>query len=194
MKILAISGSHRKGGNTKILLNEVLKECKKAGAEVELVELAGIDIKYCQGHDSSFCREKGCIYNDEGGEVLEKMEKADTIIIGSPVYLGTVTSKLKALIDRSVILRRKGFKLEYKIGAAVAVGGYHGGGQEITLLTINNFFGIHNMTIVPDGKDKSHFGVAAVGGEVGDVKSDKHGMQLARNIGKRIIEELRLRK
>jgi multimeric flavodoxin WrbA len=194
MKILAISGSHRKGGNTKILLEEALKQCEKMGAETELIELAVIDVKYCQGHDSTFCREKGCVYDDGVEKILNKMEEADAIIIGSSVYLGTVTSKLKALMDRSVILRRKGFKLEYKVGAAVAVGAYHGGGQEITLLTINNFFGIHNMTIVPDGKDKSHFGVAAVGGTIGEVKGDKYGIQLARNLGKRVVEELRLRK
>jgi multimeric flavodoxin WrbA len=193
MKILAISGSHRKGGNTKILLEEALQLCEKEGVETELIELAGMDIKYCAGHDSSFCREKGCIYDDGVEEILKKMEEADAIIIGSPVYLATISSKLKSFMDRTVRLRRKDFALSKKVGAAVAVGAVQGGGQEYTLSSIHNYMLGQDMTVVSDGIDTAHFGVVAIAKDPGDVKDDEHGMMLARNLGKRVVKELKLR-
>ncbi|MBU0975877.1 MAG: flavodoxin family protein [Patescibacteria group bacterium] len=193
MYILAINGSHRKNGNTKILLEEVLASCKKAGAETEVVQLADTKIEYCAAHESDFCKNKGCVYKDGADEILDKMLKAKAIIVGSPVYMGTVSGRLKTFMDRTVILRRKGFALKNKVGAAVAVGGYQGGGQEYTIRDIHNFFLIHSMTVVSDGIDTAHFGVAGVGGGIGDVKDDKHSLNVSRNLGNRIVEELKLR-
>lgn len=193
MKVLAINGSHRKDGNTKILLDEVLNECKKEGAECELVQLAYLKIEYCQAHDSSFCREKGCVFKDDLPGVLEKMVKADAIIIGSPVYLGSVSSRLKAFMDRSVILRRRNFSLSAKVGAGIAVGGAQGGGQEFTLSAIHNFFLIHDMTVVSDGIDTAHFGVVSVADGAEGAKDDQLAIEMAYNLGKRVIKELKLR-
>lgn len=194
MKVLAINGSHRKNGNTKVLLEEVLKEGKKAKADCKLLDLADYDIKYCQAHERSFCREKGCVYEDGVGEILKEMEKADAIIIGSPVYMGTITGKLKAFMDRSSILRRKDFRLSGKVGAAVAVGGAQGGGQEYTIAAIHQFFLIHNMTVVCDGKPNAHFGVVAVASGAGDVKEkDKGAIEVAKSLAERVMEELKLR-
>ncbi|MDD3646932.1 MAG: flavodoxin family protein [Candidatus Dojkabacteria bacterium] len=193
MKILAINGSHRKGGNTEILLKEALGSCQKAGAEIELIQLADMKIEYCAAHGSDFCKNEGCIYKDGLEEIFGKMVESGAIIVGSPVYMGSVTGKLKTFMDRSVILRRKNFSLKNKVGAAVAVGGCQGGGQEYVIRDIHNFFLIHSMTVVSDGVDTAHFGVTGVGGGVGDVRKDKAALEVARNLGKRVVEELRLR-
>jgi multimeric flavodoxin WrbA len=189
MKILFINGSHRKNGSTKALLNETLSECKKSGVDCSFVDLADYEIKYCQAHDSEFCKTKGCVYKDGIEKILKQMEKADAIIIGSPVYMGSVTGKLKAFMDRTVILRRKDFRLSQKVGAAVAVGKVQGGGQEHTLSCIHHFLLGHDMTVVPDGKDTSHYGVVAIS----SYENDIYALKTAKNLARRVIEEIMLR-
>lgn len=193
MKILAINGSHRKDGNTKILLERVLKSCKATGAETNLIQLADKKLEFCAVHSSDFCKTKGCPYKDDVNDIFDEMESTDAIVLASPVYFGSVTAKLKTLMDRTLRLRRRNFALKNKVGAAVAVGGYQGGGQEYVIRDIHNFFLIHSMTVVSDGVDTAHFGVAGVGGGVGDVRKDGHALKVAENLGKRVVEELSLR-
>jgi len=191
LKIIAINGSHKNNGNTKILLEEVRKEFNEVNADFEEIDLADLDISYCQAHSREFCREKGCVYKDGVDKVLNKMIRADAIIVGSPVYMGSLSGKLKALIDRTVILRRKDFLLRKKVGAAIVVGAAQGGGQECTLRSIHDFMLVQDMTIVSDGKGSSHFGVVGVAGEAGEIKSDKYALETAKNLARRIIEELK---
>ncbi len=91
----------------------------------------------------------------------EDLVAADGIILGSPVYFGTVTAEMKDLIDRSVGARRK---LRNKVGAAFATGGHHTGGKETTLLSMIVAFLIHEMVVVGDPIETGgHYGVACLG-------------------------------
>ena len=83
MKILAVSGSPRKDGNTVILLNEALKGAQQEGAETELCSVSGKTIASCDACIS--CRKTGrCHINDDMQELYSKLLEADGIIMGTP--------------------------------------------------------------------------------------------------------------
>ncbi|NOY45978.1 MAG: flavodoxin family protein [Deltaproteobacteria bacterium] len=95
-----------------------------------------------------------------------KEDLPDGIILGSPVYFGTVTAEMKDLIDRSVGARRK---LRNKVGAAFTTGGHHTGGKETTLLSMLMAFLIHEMVVVGDPIETGgHYGVACLGAPSAD--------------------------
>jgi len=104
MKILAINGSPRKNGNTATLLNKALEGAASQGATTEMIHLYDLNFKGCV---SCFaCKLKGgksygkCAYKDDLSPVLEKIENADAIILGSPIYFGNVTGEMRSFIER----------------------------------------------------------------------------------------------
>ena len=122
MKILAISGSPRKDGNTVAMLNEALKAASAEGAETELYSVAGKDINGCEGCWS--CTKTGkCKIKDDVTLLFEKMIAADGIIFGTPVYFYGMTAQAKAIIDRTISLRESGRNLANKPFGVVASAG-----------------------------------------------------------------------
>lgn len=106
MKILAFNGSPRKTWNTATLLNEALKGAASAGAETELIHLYDLNYKGCI---SCFaCKTKDgksygrCPIPDDLAPIFKKVEEADAILLGSPLYLGRVTGEMAAFMDRLV--------------------------------------------------------------------------------------------
>ena len=106
MKVLAFNGSPRKTWNTATLLNEALKGAASAGAETELIHLYDLNYKGCI---SCFaCKTKDgknygrCPIPDDLAPVFKKVEEADAILLGSPLYLGRVTGEMAAFMDRLV--------------------------------------------------------------------------------------------
>lgn len=101
-KVLILSGSPRREGNSDILCDEFLRGAVEAGHEVEKIRVAEKNIGYCRA--CYYCRDhKGeCIVKDDMAEVLQKMIDADVIVLASPVYFYSVDAQLKALIDRTV--------------------------------------------------------------------------------------------
>jgi multimeric flavodoxin WrbA len=104
MNILAINGSPRKSRNTVTLLNKALEGAASQGATTELIHLYDLCYKGCI---SCFaCKLIGgksygkCAYQDELTPVLEKIEHADAVILGSPIYFGNVTGELRSLMER----------------------------------------------------------------------------------------------
>jgi multimeric flavodoxin WrbA len=99
MNIVAISASPRRHGNSETLLDHALAGAISAGAKTEKIILSLLDIRPCHGSDA--CLKKAeCFVKDDMPQVLDKIAKADSIIIASPVYFGSVTAQLKAMIDR----------------------------------------------------------------------------------------------
>ena len=120
MKILAISGSPRKDGNTVILLNEALKGAKQEGATTELYSASGKTIAPCDACIS--CRKTGrCRIDDDMQELYPKLREADGIIIGTPIYLYTMAAQTKAIIDRTFCLDHNQAALANKVGGIVVV-------------------------------------------------------------------------
>lgn len=106
MYIIAINGSPRKNWNTATLLNKALEGAASQGATTELINLYDLNFKGCV---SCFaCKLKGgksygkCAYKDELTPVLEKIESADAVIIGSPIYFGEVTGEVRSFIERLI--------------------------------------------------------------------------------------------
>jgi multimeric flavodoxin WrbA len=106
MKIIAVNGSPRKTWNTATLLTKVLKGAASQGAEVELVHL--YDLAY-RGCISCFaCKTKGgksygrCAVVDDLTPIFQRVEAADGLILGSPIYFGTVTGEMHAYMERQL--------------------------------------------------------------------------------------------
>lgn len=158
MMILGVSGSPKKGGNTEYILDEALKVASERGFKTERLLCSAHRVGYCD--DCGDCvRGKPCPIKDDMKEFYDRMENADGIIIASPVYFGTVTAQIKAVFDRTILLRRQGFKLKDKAGCALTVGGSRNGGQEKAIETIHAWMHIQGMILVGDDK---HFGGIAV--------------------------------
>ncbi|BBB90882.1 MAG TPA: flavodoxin family protein [Methylomusa anaerophila] len=104
MKILAVNGSPRKNWNTATLLNKALEGAASRGAETELIHLHDLNYKGCI---SCFaCKTKGgqsygkCPIQDDLPPIFKKVEEADAIILGSPIYFGRVTGEMASFLDR----------------------------------------------------------------------------------------------
>ena len=104
MKIIIINGSPRKNWNTAQLLEEARKGAESAGAEVEYVNLYDLTFTGCR---SCFaCKVKGsrnaghCMINDDLKPVLQKIDEADGVILGSPIYFGDITAEARAFFER----------------------------------------------------------------------------------------------
>ena len=104
MKVIAINGSPRKDGNTAILLKKALEGFASGGAQTELVNLYDLTYKGCI---SCFaCKLKGgksygrCAVNDDLAPIFKKVEESDAIILGSPIYIGSITGEMKSLLER----------------------------------------------------------------------------------------------
>jgi len=179
MKVLAINGSPRKGGNTEILIRTVFAELEKEGIETELVQLGNKPVHGCTACYK--CREvlnRQCqIKNDAINEIILKMIEADGILLGTPVYFADISTEMKALIDVSgYVTRGNGNLLKRKVGAAVIA--VRRGGAVHTFDSINNFFLINEM-IIPG----SNYWNFAFGRNPGDVLQDEEGMQTMRTLG-----------
>ena len=99
--VLIISSSARKGGNSDTLCDRFAAGASDAGHAVEKVRLAEKNIGCCRGCYA--CSKSGvCVQGDDMGELLEKMEAADVIVLASPVYFYTVSGRLKNFIDRTL--------------------------------------------------------------------------------------------
>lgn len=100
-KILVISASPRKGGNSDTLCDEFIRGAKEAGNEVEKVFLRDRKIGYCTG--CGVCNSTHqCVQQDDMADILDKMVKADAIVMATPVYFYTMDAQMKTLIDRTV--------------------------------------------------------------------------------------------
>ena len=122
MKILGLSCSPRKQGNTVFLLEHALKGAKQEGAEVELYSVSGKDIKPCDACRA--CGETGeCHIKDDMQGLYDKLLEADGIIFGTPIYYYSVTAQAKAIIDRTYSLGHPGRSLANKVGGIVVVAG-----------------------------------------------------------------------
>ena len=106
MKVIAINGSPRKKWNTATLLEKALEGAASEGAETELIHLYDLDFKGCKSCFS--CKVKGgksfarCSIKDELTPVLERLEDADTVILGSPIYLGNSTGEMRSFMERYI--------------------------------------------------------------------------------------------
>ena len=99
-KVLILSGSPRKGGNSDTLCDAFLRGATEAGHDAEKIRVAEKKIAFCRGCYA--CESGKCAIDDDMPEILQKMIDADVLVLASPVYFYSVCAQLKALIDRTV--------------------------------------------------------------------------------------------
>jgi multimeric flavodoxin WrbA len=104
MKIVGINGSPRKNWNTATLVQKALDGAAAQNAETELIHLYDLDYKGCICCFACKLRSGksygSCVVNDDLKPILQKLENADALILGSPIYYGAVTGELRCFIER----------------------------------------------------------------------------------------------
>jgi len=190
-KILGLSGSPRKQGNTDTLLTVCLEAAQKEGAETEKIDLIDQQIQPCLMCEK--CHENGrkpCVQKDDFHLIAEKMMAADAIVIASPVYWIAVTSSVKALLDRGYSLINESLAvslttcnsvLNGKIGAIIVCGNSRDTQTygEPLANTINHFYKWMGIQLV--GKI-----VASAGFVRGEVADNELVMNQAVELGKKL--------
>lgn len=101
-KVLILSGSPRKGGNSDLLCDAFLRGAREGGNAVEKIFIRDKKIAPCSA--CYYCRDNGgaCAIKDDMAEILDKMLAADVIVMASPVYFYSIDAQLKMVIDRTV--------------------------------------------------------------------------------------------
>lgn len=179
MKVIAINGSPRKGGNTEILLKRVCKRLEKHGIETEIVQIGGKPVRGCLACGQCFKnQDQQCIIQDDAiNDVIAKMIEADGILLGSPTYFSDMTTEMKALVDRSgYVTLANGSCLAGKVGASVSA--VRRGGSQHALDSMNHLFTISQMMIVGSSYWNMGYGAAK-----GEAEYDLEGMQTMNNLG-----------
>jgi multimeric flavodoxin WrbA len=187
LKVVAFNGSARKDGNTAALLKRVFSVLESEGIETELIQLAGQQIRGCTACRTCIDNKtEQCVISDDNvNQYIQKMKKADGVLLGSPTYFGMMSPEMKALIDRSgYVARANGNMFRHKAGAAVVAVRRAGG--MTTFDAINHFFLINEM-IVPG----SSYWNIGVGHKKGDVEQDKEGMETMETLGRNMAWLLR---
>lgn len=176
MKVLAINGSPRIGGNTSIALDEVRKTFEAEGIEIEIVQIGNRDIRGCIACNR--CSEIGkCVFDDIVNELTRKFEAADGLIVASPVYYASANATLMACLDR--LFYSTSFDKTMKVGASIVCA--RRGGCSATFDELNKFFTIAEMPIA-----SSQYWNSIHGRTPGEAALDEEGKQtmrvLARNM------------
>ena len=185
MKILGIVGSPRKDGNTEIMMREALGAAQEAGAETEIFLVADNDIAPCDGCMACMGG-NGCVIDDDMQTVYEKLERADGIIFGTPVYFINVSAQAKAIIDRTLPTLING-KLKGKVAAAIVTARRVGAGQVLGLLY--TWFAAQRMITAGGG--------IGYGSEKGEVREGPGGtptlsaLEEARSVGRNVINMIK---
>ena len=173
MKVLLINGSPHAKGCTFTALNEVAASLEKEGIETEMIHLGIKPLSGCLGCGA--CLKTGqCVIKDSLNEFLEKAEKADGFVFGSPVHFASASGMLTSFMDRAFYGKDKLFA--YKPAAAVM--SCRRGGATATFEQINKYFTMSNMIVVG-----SQYWNMVHGNAPEEVKQDLEGMQTMRTLG-----------
>ena len=174
MKVLIINGSPRKGGNTTIAVNEMVKVFAIEGVDTEVVQIGGKDIRGCIACGSCYKTGK-CAFDDEVNELAAKFEEAEGLVVASPVYFASANATLIACLDR--LFYSTHFDKTMKVGASLVVA--RRGGCSATFDELNKYFTISNMPIA-----SSQYWNSVHGREKGEADQDMEGLQTMRTLAK----------
>ncbi|MBI2848690.1 MAG: flavodoxin family protein [Chloroflexi bacterium] len=170
MKVLGIAGSLRSGGNSVAMTREALRIIEAEGIETELVSLSHLSIAPCNGCRACWGTDQ-CTIEDDLQPLYERMKAAKGIILTSPVYFGSVSATMKALMERAGYLARyNGYTFSRKVGGPLVVASRVG--QTFTYAQLLLWFNSLNM-IVPGSASLS----VGFGREKGEVLTDERGME-----------------
>ena len=174
MKVLMINGSPRANGNTSLALKEMERVFNENGVETEIVCVGNKNVRGCIACGT--CAEKGrCAFDDIVNETAPKFEKADGLVIASPVYYASANGTLISFLDR--LFYSAHFDKTMKVGAAIAVA--RRAGTTATFDELNKYFTICGMPVA-----SSTYWNNVHGREKGQAVEDKEGMQCVRTLAR----------
>ena len=187
MKVLLVNGSPHKDGCVFTALCEIAQTLAAEGVESEIFWIGN---KPVQGCAACFkCREAeadGCIFKDElYCNFVEKMQAADGVIIGSPVYYAGPAGALCAILDRVCFSAAKYFRTK----PAACVVNCRRGGASAAFDRLNKYFTILQMPVV-----SSQYWNSTHGFTVEDVRQDLEGLQTMRTLARNMAYLLKCKK
>lgn len=184
MKVLLISGSARPNGNTYTMLKEAASVLESEGISTEIVRIGTQPVRGCIACGQCYARNlKKCVFDDDiCNEIIDKMEKADGLIVGSPVYYGQPNGAVLALLQRMCYSAES--KMKGKPAAAVTV--CRRGGATAAFQTLQMPFQMLSMPIVTSSYWNIGYGLRP-----GDVSQDAEGLQTMRVLGKNMATILK---
>ena len=171
-KILLLNGSPKAHGCTAAALEEMIRVFETEGMETELVHVGKENLRGCLA--CGYCGKNGqCVMKDLVNETAPKLETADGLVIGSPVYYGSPNGTLMSFLDR--LFYSTGFSKRMKVGAAVV--SCRRGGNTASFDVLNKYFTISGMPVASANYWNMVHGFTAE-----DVKKDLEGLQTMRNL------------
>lgn len=174
MKVLILNGSPRVNGNTTLAVEEMVKEFKAEEIETEVVRVGNKDIRGCMACDT--CAKTGkCVFDDVVNEIAEKFEKADGLVIATPVYYASANGTIVSCLDR--LFYSTHFDKTMKVGGTLTVA--RRGGLSATFDEMNKYFTICGMPVA-----SSYYWNSVHGAAPGEAAQDEEGLQTARNLAK----------
>lgn len=172
MKVLVINGSPRANGNTSLAIAEMENVFKANGVDVEVINVGSKNIRGCIA--CGRCSTTGkCAFDDIVNEIAPKLERADGLVLASPVYYASANATLIALLDRLFYSTR--FDKTMKVGASIVCG--RRGGCATTFDELNKYFTISGMPVA-----SSQYWNSIHGLNKGDAAFDEEGKQTMRTL------------
>ena len=204
-KIVGISGSPVHQGNSDLFLQKMLESVSDEDFETEQINLSGYDIRdciHCNYCISKQKPEKYCSLNDDAQQIFDIVEKADIIVLASPVYFMRTSGRMASLIDRLRVFifgNIAGGRLKNRIGVSAAVAWLRNGGVETTHLS--HLYAFMTLEMIPVGAPHGcicQLGASAVASKHGagafdvsirhGVNNDVDGLKSAQAIMNRAVE------
>ena len=176
-KILMINGSPKSNGCTYTALDEMKTIFESEGFETEIIHIGGKDIRGCVA--CKRCRQDGkCVFNDIVNETAPKFERADGLVVASPVYYASPNGTLISFLDR--LFYSTPFSKHMKVGASVV--NCRRGGNSSSFDVLNKYFLISGMPVAP-----STYWNMTHGFTPEDVQKDEEGLQTMRNLARNMV-------
>ena len=173
-KVLLLNGSPHVHGCTATALEEMIKVFEEEGVETELIQVGIKEIRGCVACGSCSLTGK-CVFDDLVNEVAAKFEKADGLVVGSPVYYGSPNGTILSFMDR--LFYSTEFSKQMKVGAAVV--SCRRGDNTASFDALNKYFTISGMPVASSTYWNQVHGFTAE-----DVKKDLEGLQTMRNLAR----------
>ena len=177
LKVLMLNGSPREHGNIALAFSEMEQVFKENDVEYENILLGRTDIRGCIACET--CRKRGkCVFDDIVNELAVKLEEADGLVIGSPVYYGSANGTLMSALQR--LFYSTHFDKSLKVGASVVSA--RRSGCTATFDELNKFFTLSNMPVAT-----SQYWNNIYGWEPGEGKVDEEGRQVMRVLARNMV-------
>lgn len=176
-KVLMLNGSPRQNGNIAVGFHEMQKIFDELDVEYECIDLGKKDVRGCIACGT--CGNTGkCVFDDVVNEISDKFEKADGIVVGSPVYYGCANGTLVSALQR--VFYSSHFDKRMKVGASVVCA--RRSGCTATFDELNKFFTISNMAVAT-----SQYWNNIHGGAPGEADQDEEGKQTMRALARNMV-------